>query len=171
MSLFSCLVFFLSFFFWPKVLSHRGPTVARGLFMRPGDSEGKHKELSTQATGPWAQRWPLKDVCGLHPRHSGPAASDGGSSPHRCSSASSGLDLFAELKCSYPSSFSNMTWNCRWQRSPKRLESFLCVKCCSGKTMSRRVADAQWGSSGSQTSWWVWCWKMSAGSWNSSSRP
>lgn len=43
---------FSFFLFWPKVLSHRGPTVARGLFMRPGDSEGKHKEPSTQATGP-----------------------------------------------------------------------------------------------------------------------
>lgn len=96
MPLFSCLIFSSFFLFLPKVLSLRGPTVARGLFMRLGDSEGRHKELSTQATGPWAQRWPLKDVCGLHPRHSGPAASDAGSSPHCCFSSSAGLDLFAK---------------------------------------------------------------------------
>lgn len=53
-------------------------------------------KLSTQAAGPWAQRWPLKDVCGLHLRHSGPAASDAGSTPHCCFSSSPGLDLFAK---------------------------------------------------------------------------
>lgn len=35
--------------------------------MRPKDSEGEHKELPTRSRGLWAQHWPLKDVCGLHP--------------------------------------------------------------------------------------------------------
>lgn len=56
-----------SFFFIPPLPHTLRPTVARSLFTRPRDSEGKHKELPTQWRGLWAQRWPLKDVCGLHP--------------------------------------------------------------------------------------------------------
>lgn len=35
--------------------------------MRPRESEGKYKDLPTQRRGLWAQPWPLKDVCGMHP--------------------------------------------------------------------------------------------------------
>lgn len=60
MSLFPRLIFCRS-------LHTQRPTVARSLFMSLRHTDAKHKELSTEGRGPWAQRWPLKDVCGLHP--------------------------------------------------------------------------------------------------------
>lgn len=67
LKLFLLIMSFFSRLIFCRSLHTQRPTVARSLFMSLRDTEAKHKELSTEGRGPWAQRWPLKDVCGLHP--------------------------------------------------------------------------------------------------------
>lgn len=74
MSLFSCLVL------WWSVHTQR-PTVVRGLFMRPRDSEGKHKELPTQRRGFLSSALTPEGCVWAAPRLGGPADSCPGSSP------------------------------------------------------------------------------------------
>lgn len=69
------------------------PTVARGpIHEAKRRRKGKHKELPTQWRGLWAQRWPLKDVCGLHPDAVALPTGGPGSSPPL------GLDLSLNLR-------------------------------------------------------------------------
>lgn len=149
------------FFF---LLLHRGPTVARGLFMRPRDSEGKHKELPTRAYRAVSSALTPEGCVWAAPRHSGPAASDPGPSlstslPPRLPPSRVDLSLSSQLQIGRATANNGGVRKCL-----KSLSRAKCWRAHKKKTHMRCAADEQWGWSSSLTSCWVQCWKISPGS-------